>query len=874
MTPRQGTGTLFERDAEQAALLAGWDRACRGHGSTWFVCAEGGGGKSRLLREVTAHVGAERVLHGAAEPVAPPEPYLAFTRALPGFQPGATHALSAARMVEILTNRSEGKPIAVILDDLHYADEGTAALLVRLATEAAGQPWLVIAAFRPGEGVPGLTHSTIELVAQGLANRLDLHALSADGVAALVEEIRGEQLSADEAASITFDSGGNPWFVEALARGSGAMSAARDRIQVRLGRLERELPGSFRVLSSLAAITRPTPFEIVAPLCGGDSPGLRELLRSLRDSRVLEEVDDGWQFRQELMRRAVLESMIAADRRDAHRALAEALEPTGHAPEMAMHYAAAGDQRAAPWALRAAREAAALDAHTEAFGQLRRCLSFDLEPAVRQEALGFAAYEALVLSQPQDAMRLGAEGIAIGGGAPGIRAHLHIAAAAGAWELGRVDECWTHLGHAIAESGEVIATRAAASTAVQELMIAVSNNDYARLESSLRRVRATSEGSFGRSGFHHALQASADVFEALALADRGDCKPSRARLAVKRLEAIGADAPQMASSVQVVAQLIYCYRKAVLGGFVEEAAELFSELERLIERRGTAWHSRIAPYRALELVQSGRFAPLPPSEVTPAAGSDSDAVARLAAVRRECRAAGSVARAEALLREAGSYGGFAGMAAQALAHLDIALARGDGDGLASAQRLYQMADEHQHGRFAGEAAVAMVRLGGQAPNQPSWLGAQNGLEAWWRWARCLAGPDRSGLPKVAAELGEMGLPYEAAMAIEDAGDLATAYRGFRDLGAVTARERLSRQLRSEHHPVPRRTRASLDRDGLTDAEREICRLVAESVRNAEIADRLTVSVRTVETHLSNIYRKAEVRGRVALANWWRERAAP
>jgi DNA-binding CsgD family transcriptional regulator len=61
---------------------------------------------------------------------------------------------------------------------------------------------------------------------------------------------------------------------------------------------------------------------------------------------------------------------------------------------------------------------------------------------------------------------------------------------------------------------------------------------------------------------------------------------------------------------------------------------------------------------------------------------------------------------------------------------------------------------------------------------------------------------------------------------------------------------------------------------LTDAEREICRLVAESVRNAEIADRLTVSVRTVETHLSNIYRKADVRGRVALANWWRERAAP
>lgn len=869
-------GTLLERDTERDTLLAAWSAARRAAGSTWFICAEGGGGKSRFLREVAALAPAATVCWGAAEPVAPPEPYLALTRALPAFEPGPNHSASAMRVLEALESAAAGGSLLLILDDLHYADEGTSALLFRLASEAQSRPWLIACAFRPGEGVPALTNAAVELVAQGKASRLDLAPLSPAGILALVEDIRGEPVSAEDAASIAFDSGGNPWFVEALARGSGAMSAARDRIQVRLGRLEREIPGSFRVLSSMVAITRPVPFEIVAQLSGGDSPELRALLRDLRAARVLEETEEGqegWHFRQELMRRAVLESMIAADRRDAHRALAEALEPGGHAPELAMHYAAAGDGRAAMWALRAARDAAALDGHSEALGQLKRALSCDLDPARRQEALSFAAYESLITFQPLEAIRMATEGLQLPDGHPGVRAHLHIAIAAAAWELGKPRECWSHLEAAVGETGPEITTRAAASTAVQELMIAASDSDGERLGSALRRARASEPGSVSRAEFHAALQASADVYEGLGRLDAGVADPSPARDAVWRLEAIGASAPNMASPVQVVAQLIYSYRKAVTCGYPAFSAQLFEDLEPLIEVQAAAWTGRTAPYRTLELAQSGEFAgarTLIANTPAPNPGSDAEAVVLLSAVRRECRA-GSLARAARLLGDPSAPEAFIGRAATALAQLEFAVASQSPEAVQRAQALYDLACSRHHARFAGEAAIALARLGEKAPAMPDWLDPEGPLTVWWEWAAALTPQRRADLAAVSDRLGELGWPYEAATARADAGDTAEAYRAFRELGAVASREQAAAQLRGMRQPVPRRTRSAVASDGLTDAEREICRLVASGVGNIEIARQLTVSVRTVETHLTNIYRKAGRKGRVALTNWWRAR---
>lgn len=59
-------------------------------------------------------------------------------------------------------------------------------------------------------------------------------------------------------------------------------------------------------------------------------------------------------------------------------------------------------------------------------------------------------------------------------------------------------------------------------------------------------------------------------------------------------------------------------------------------------------------------------------------------------------------------------------------------------------------------------------------------------------------------------------------------------------------------------------------ESLTKTEREVARLVDDGLRNTEIADRLFISRRTVESHVSRLYAKLDAPNRVALARAIRE----
>jgi DNA-binding CsgD family transcriptional regulator len=123
-------------------------------------------------------------------------------------------------------------------------------------------------------------------------------------------------------------------------------------------------------------------------------------------------------------------------------------------------------------------------------------------------------------------------------------------------------------------------------------------------------------------------------------------------------------------------------------------------------------------------------------------------------------------------------------------------------------------------------------------------------------------------PVRAAELwAELGRPYEAALARADSGDEPTLRRAHEELTSLDARPAagiVARRLRDRGaRAVPRGPRPSTRGNPaqLTSRELEVLGLVAEGLRNADIAKRLHLSPRTVDHHVSAILRKLDVKSR-------------
>jgi DNA-binding CsgD family transcriptional regulator len=173
-----------------------------------------------------------------------------------------------------------------------------------------------------------------------------------------------------------------------------------------------------------------------------------------------------------------------------------------------------------------------------------------------------------------------------------------------------------------------------------------------------------------------------------------------------------------------------------------------------------------------------------------------------------------------------------------------------------------------------EAALALAVARGDA-----WLAAE--LACWRRRAGIVEespageGPFAlllAGEHHVAAQqLRELSCPYDAALALADADDedaLRQALDELQALDAAPAAAMVARRLRERGaRGLPRgpRRRTRENPAGLTSRELEVLALLTQGLRNAEIAQRLVVSEKTVGHHVSAILRKLEVPSRTRAA---------
>lgn len=367
---------LLERGEELATLTRALERVHETRsGRVVLVAGEAGIGKTTLLRRFCAER-SERVLWGACDPLFTPRPlgpWLDISESVGGdvarlmtSDPRPFQVASA-----ILRDLTASEPTILVLDDLHWADEATldvVRLIVGRIREANG---LLVAAYRD-EALPA-THplrlTLGDLSADTPLVRVAPGALSRRAVAALTADT---DFDADRLFSLTE---GNPFFVtEVLAGGSDELPmSVRDAVIVRSARLT---PEARRLLDAVAIVPQRCELWLLAALAGEDLARLEECV----ESGILTLDPSTVAFRHELARIAVEEAIPTLRRIALHRDTLLALTQPGRQvdPARLAHHAEAahdGDVvlRFAPLA---AERAAQLRSHREAAAQLARALRF------------------------------------------------------------------------------------------------------------------------------------------------------------------------------------------------------------------------------------------------------------------------------------------------------------------------------------------------------------------------------------------------------------------------------------------------------------------------------------------------------------------
>lgn len=282
------------------------------------------------------------------------------------------------------------RPVAVVLDDLHWADAATLELLGGGLGMRA--PILVVAAYRADES--GHLTETLASLARATPLRLALPGLNDEAVAELVRT----ECEADEEtiAGIAERTGGNPFYVRESARllnGEGALVAlsevpegVRDVLRRRLARLPE---GGVSVLRLAAVAGRESSVDVLVKAADTDEDGVMDALDAGVIAGLLDEPGPGLiRFVHALVRDTLVADLSRLRTARMHARIAAALEGTDDIAALAHHYARAGSPKAVGYCVQAAERAEARYAHDVAADLLTDAVANSTGPDERVELLG------------------------------------------------------------------------------------------------------------------------------------------------------------------------------------------------------------------------------------------------------------------------------------------------------------------------------------------------------------------------------------------------------------------------------------------------------------------------------------------------------
>jgi len=836
-------GMLLEREAELGilgGLIASLDST---GGKIVLIRGEAGIGKSALVERFVDSNEAEAYVHyGSCDDLFIPQPLAPFwdmARTDPSLR-GPLEDGDRRRLLDVVMgflSRPE-RPTIMVVEDTHWADEATLDAIRYLGRRVARTNAVLVLTYRDGEvDYEHPLRGVIGDIPVGSVVRIQLAGLSLTSVSSIVAR------SGLDPADVLSATGGNPLLVTEMSTADDETipSSLQDSLMARVQKLSI---GSQEMLKTLAVIPEPIPITDASGLAGVEAPRLDECeqrgLLDLGSSLVA--------FRHDLIRRAVESAMTQSERVARNRAVLDGL-PEETNPSLLVHCAVEANdiERLLDLAPRSARYAVIAGSHRQAVEDFRelgpyleRIAKWDLGPLLDEWA-----QQEFMIDNGSEAMRVG--------------------------ELARDHH---------RKTGDMSAESHALATLAQYYENAGRHDQAVQLASEAIEVL----------GEHPAASDLANALDVNAYLQMMSGNATRVLELVDRTLQVGG--PDIDERILV--------RSLNHKGVMLNVAEYPSGLASVDEARVRAESSE-QWYEECRALINNAWACAEWRDIQPALDYAKQAIAL--AERHELRTAEVYAKAllSRILELSGDWSEAmdlahglldAGVTSQMVA-LPVLGAIETRRGRASArevsERAWDLASAADEFQRLAPAAITCAEYAWISGNLIITVADLErvmaaGLDLGFRWSTgriaCWLWElgELSGVPAGIAEpyqaliegdavaaskvFESRGIPYERALALMHGSqaDQLEALELLEALGARAVAVKFRKELRGRGVSVPRGRGHATRRNaaGLTARQAEVLQLLAEDLSNIEIADRLFVSPRTVEHHVSAVLDKLDV----------------